>query len=251
MFAFFVPSSLEGIRFLPRLSARLGSYRGTALIRPSARSRFRPPAFTLLELIVVIVVIAALAGLIVTNVGGVEDDQAASIIQSELATIRKAALQFHRDLGQPPQYLAELMQSADPADAMGGWWWRQPADQPEARLYAYDPATQRGWNGPYVLAEYFSTNGADGLDETRESRVNAAGAVESVDSDGSASPARRLAILRSDTGPYPQAAESGRLTSHYQLVFNDASGELVVRFVANPTEATPEVVAELRLGVKP
>jgi prepilin-type N-terminal cleavage/methylation domain-containing protein len=219
-------------------------------------SSHRERAFTLLEMIVVVIVLAALAGLLVANVGGVERDQSDVLVASELATIRKAALRFQADLGQPPRYVAELLQSPDPADPMGGWWWRTQADRDELEargLLAWDPATGRGWNGPYVQPEVYSTSGgSDDLPEVRESRINAAGATETIDSDGAAAPPRRLSALRSDAAAFPQATtDAGRLVSHYQFVFDDPSGEVVARFVDDPTDADPAVIAELRLGVKP
>lgn len=236
--------------------------------------------FTLMELLLVVAIIGIVGGLAIVSLGGIRRNAEETLIRSELTVIRDAALLFKQDMGQHPQFIAELFQSPDPDDLMGGWWWRDGGNYPlldsdltpllpslpDVSLYSYDPVTRRGWNGPYIQRELLSGSN----NELRETRVNPDSALESlgaIDSTVGFEPPKSIAILRSDYGSFSQVSktnEGGTITrtiSHYQLVFNDSSGELVVRFVDNPhlgkflndsTETVTEldIVAEIRVGIK-
>lgn len=215
--------------------------------------------FTLVELLLVVAILGALAALVVSEMTGVEGDADRKIVRSELVKIREAIVRFKRDMGEAPYYLAELLQSPDPSDRLGGWWWRNAGQQPPTRLFRYDPATRRGWDGPYLRVEISSTETVGAGSEVRESRVGSSipyvdgneSSDESIDSSVASSPTERLAMLTSDFSAYKQVAIAGRLVSHYQLVFNDPSGEVAVRFVRDPSASTVDVVERIRLGIRP
>ena len=122
---------------------------------------------------------------------------------------------------------------------------------PDVSLFSHDPATRRGWNGPYLQSEIFSGNGNE-LEETRVNPDSALDNYGTIKSDAELSPPKKIAILKSDYSSFPQAAitEPEKTISHYQLIFNDSSGEIVVWFLDDPTITSPRTIAELRLGIK-
>lgn len=139
--------------------------------RDQARqSRGPRRAFTLTELLIVVALLSVIAGVALVHYNGVQDQAEQGLGQVELGQLANAVRQFALDMGEPPQFLCELMQSPDPDDAHHGWWWRDGGDHPAldtdgdpvcaaypARgLWVYDPATRRGWNGPYIKAELSS-----------------------------------------------------------------------------------------------
>lgn len=200
--------------------------------------------FTLVEMVVVVAILGVVAGIVVYLVAGAQDSAETKALQAELSEIRKASQRFAADMGEPPRYLAELMQSPEPADSLGGWWWRTDGT-PAPRLRSFDPAVARGWNGPYIKSEAVSS----GTQEATESRLKTASTYESAAS--SKPQGKRLSILLSDYSK-GQKKDGARLASHYQLDFTD-SNEIFVRFVQDPL-SPPEsaiVVARLGLGVRP
>jgi|WetSurMetagenome_2_1015567.scaffolds.fasta_scaffold28614_4 prepilin-type N-terminal cleavage/methylation domain-containing protein len=201
--------------------------------------------FTLAELLVVMAILALTSGLVIMAVGSVGRSTDTQLAQAECAEIRKAALRFAADMGQPPRYVAELLQSPDPSDALGGWWWRTDG-APATALRSFDPAIGRGWNGPYLHAEF--TSSGDG--QAAEARLLAASTTQTAASDNAAH--RRLAVLLSGYSTHPQKTVDGRLLSHYQMDYSD-SGEIFVRFVHDPSASSDQtvVVARLGLGIVP
>ncbi len=141
-----------------------------ARLDQTRQSRGLLTAFTLTELLIVVALLSVIAGLALVHYNGVQDQAEQGLAQVELGQLADAVRQFALDMGEPPQFLCELMQSPDPADAHHGWWWRNGGDHPvlnddgdpvcaayPARgLWVYDPATRRGWNGPYITAELSS-----------------------------------------------------------------------------------------------
>lgn len=219
--------------------------------------------FTLIELMIVMAVIAVISGMIVVQLQGIGRASDERLMVAELATIREAALRFKHDMGQPPQFIAELLQSPDPAnaDGMGGWWWRSNGNHPvpnaqlpalpNASLYVYDPAIDRGWNGPYLQRELLSGSENE-LSETRENPESALNSQGTIESDNSASLPKKMAILKSDYNSFPQVVTpSDRIVSHYQFVFDDSSGEIAVRFLNDPAITNPRVVVKINSGIKP
>ncbi len=221
-------------------------------------------AFTLIELMIVMAVIAVISGMIVVQLQGIGRASDEKLVVAELATIREAALRFKHDMGQPPQFIAELLQSPDPSniDGMGGWWWRSNGNHPvpnaqlpalpNASLYEYDPAIDRGWNGPYLQRELLSDI-ENKLREVRENPASASNSQGTIESDNTASPPKKMAILKSDYNSFPQVVTTSdeRIVSHYQFVFDDSSGEIVVRFLNDPAVTNPRVVAKINLGITP
>jgi prepilin-type N-terminal cleavage/methylation domain-containing protein len=205
----------------------------------------RTDGFTLVELLVTIAILSVVAGMAVYLVSGVQNSGETQAVQAELVTIRKACLRFKADMGEPPRYLAELLQSPSSSNGLGGWWWRTDGT-PAARLRSFDPVVGRGWNGPYLCAELTSA----AAEEASESRTNAGGVMESISSDNSAG--KHLTLLRSEYGCHPQKKDGDKTLSHFQLDFSVAD-RISVRFLHDPLQTPCEsnVVARLDLGLKP
>ncbi len=238
----------------------------------------------MIELMLVVAILVVIGGLAVVKLGGLGQNAEKLLVRSELTVIRDAVLRFKQDMGQPPQFVAELFQPPDQTDRMGGWWWRSDGNYPvldsllpplpDSSLYLYDPATRRGWNGPYLQSELLESELLGGINnELKVTRVNPLGAPEwrgEIDSETGMTPPKRIAMLRSDYGSFPQVSKTKgdgtvtRTISHYQFDFSDPSGEVIVRFLDSPhpyqflDEPNPliadlddEIVAEIRLGIKP
>lgn len=200
-----------------------------------------------MEVIIVVAILAVVAGLVVTLTGGANRRADEQMVAAECGELREAAQRFAIDMGEPPRLLAELIQSPDPSTTAGGWWWRTDSTPP-SRLYTFDPATRRGWNGPYVqgsLAEAATT-------ETAEIRRLTATTVQRTESNLSGSPKRGLGVIQSRYTSYPQKLDGARVVSHYQLDASDAN-ELAIRFVRDPlaADAAAGEVVRLGLGVAP
>lgn len=93
--------------------------------------------FTLLELLVVVSLMAVLATAALIANEGVNDRAEEDATRYEMAELRKALLQFRRDVGHFPATLNFLVNC-------------QVAD--DAACITWNPDTHRGWNGPYVSA---------------------------------------------------------------------------------------------------
>jgi prepilin-type N-terminal cleavage/methylation domain-containing protein len=212
---------------------------GTA--KKAATQRPRRNGFSLVEVLLVLAILALTAGLVVVVTTGIGEKTDTQLAQAECADLRKACLRFAADLGEPPRYVAELLQSPDPADALGGWWWRTDGT-PAPRLRSFDPATGRGWNGPYLQPEFLSSGGGP----ASETRLMTTSTVQTVASDDTGG--RRLAILISDYSTHPQKTVAGRLLAHYQMDYSDAR-EVHVRFVHDPSAPVAETVVVARLGL--
>lgn len=112
--------------------------------KPASLPMQQQRAFTLVELVSVVVVLVVLAGVAVSAAGEATTQAVRSASMTSLIAARDAIVGvghsrrdlvgrcFVRDLGRLPSRLAELL------DGRG--------------LPAYDPATDRGWRGPYVFA---------------------------------------------------------------------------------------------------
>jgi prepilin-type N-terminal cleavage/methylation domain-containing protein len=82
--------------------------------------RSRGRGFTLVELVMVVAMVALVAGMAVVAASGIGEKADTQVAQAECAEIRKACLRFAADMGEPPRALAELLQSPDPSDTLGG-----------------------------------------------------------------------------------------------------------------------------------
>lgn len=99
--------------------------------REGARAGVR--AMTLTELIVVLVILAGVAGLAISAVGFVAADSREQVTRASMVALRNAIdSKYKLNLGGPPRYAADLLRRRD-------------------ALPVFDPFTQVGWNGPYVL----------------------------------------------------------------------------------------------------
>ncbi len=196
-------------------------------------------------MLVVVALLGIVAGTVVMITSGVSQRTDDQMVQAECAEIRKAVHRFRADMGEPPRFLAELMQPPDPADASGGWWWRTNGT-PASSLRSFDPATRRGWSGPYLQSDLASP----ATQETAEYRLVGAATYEQATS--ALATGKRLAVLLSRYTTYPQQQDGARMVSHYQLDFSDPN-EAALRFIKDPL-ATPgqaQVVARLGLGLQP
>lgn len=225
----------------------------------------KPGGFTLLELLLCISIVAAMTGmaLVLINDSAIEVEE--KLVATELERIAEAVRRFNRDMGEPPAILAELMQSPDGSDNMGGWWWRDGMGipQPQERLLKFDPATGRGWNGPYLRAEAYSTPER----ELAEKRIDLGGTDTEIKSTSTEPEPKKLAILVSDYSLAPQyidrESDPHIMYSHYRLDytgFDDIDRqELKIRFVRyakipkNPVgyEYVADIFREVGTGVRP
>lgn len=95
--------------------------------------------FTLIELLVVVSLLAVLATMALISNEGVNEQAEIDATKYEMAELRKALLQFKRDVGAFPNDLLQLGSYSASAVAANGETY------PE-----WDKDTHRGWNGPYL-----------------------------------------------------------------------------------------------------
>lgn len=138
----------------------------------------RRPArrFTLLEMLIVISILAVLAGSVIVNLGSAGQRAAGDLGGHQLSQVREALLRFKRDMGYLPHEGRLIAANGSLIGTPAGvsdetaWrtWFNHPANmlclvkQPlatgggetdwlvDASLVSYDPATRRGWKGPYL-----------------------------------------------------------------------------------------------------
>lgn len=111
----------------------------------------RIQGFTLLELLVVVTLMALMAGVALLAGDGVEDQARYDATKVEMAELRKALLQFRRDVGHFPD-AAGLIVAENRLALLSNC---QSNDATKINTYdvgcsAWNPDTHRGWNGPYV-----------------------------------------------------------------------------------------------------
>ncbi len=99
--------------------------------------------FTLLELLTVLALIAMVAAVALVAYDGVRDQAEYDATKAEMAELRKALLQFRRDVGDFPADLLQLgSYSASAVTATGKHY-------PE-----WDKDAHRGWHGPYISRSF-------------------------------------------------------------------------------------------------
>lgn len=138
----------------------------------TGRLGFGRRAFTLLEMTIVVAILAIIAGAALMAYDSTGDAASKDLVRHDMGVLAQAIRQFKADMGEPPQFIAELLQS--PAtnlshstfDGLGGWWWRTQAGAymapyPAANLWSFDPTVRRGWRGPYLRIEGRSAAGAE------------------------------------------------------------------------------------------
>lgn len=87
---------------------------------------------TLTELIVVLVILVGIAALAVSAVGYVAADSREQVTQASMTTLRNVIdAKFRLNFGGPPRYMSNLLHQGAALD--------------------FNPSTQTGWSGPYVL----------------------------------------------------------------------------------------------------
>lgn len=122
----------------------------------------RQGGFTLVELLVVITLVGLLAIGIVVSLDGVDEHARERLTKAEMGELRKALLQFRRDVGHLPGVGSPFPSAED--EVLGLLKECQSDNEPvdvadDARLTydagcgVYNIDTARGWNGPYVLPE--------------------------------------------------------------------------------------------------
>lgn len=103
----------------------------------------RTKGFTLLELLTVLALIAVVAAVALAAYDGVGEQAEYDAAKVEMAEVRKALLQFRRDVGDFPADLLQLgSYSASAVTALGN-------------TYAeWDKDAHRGWHGPYISRSF-------------------------------------------------------------------------------------------------
>lgn len=201
---------------------------------PTGRLHGRPPqGFTLLELLATVAIVAAIAGVAVIAADGQQDRARRDLIQADLGRIGEATRRFRSDVGRSPKAIAELLQSPQSTDALGGWWWPGAMAVP-----LYDPVIARGWNGPYLMPELRTSVSVHGIEP------NYAAAIDSTTYD----PVNKhLALLTDASQDTTTDAGPKTIRSPYDLTIS--SGRLHVRFI----DPSPRAMAmpALDCGIPP
>lgn len=119
---------------------------------------YRIQGFTLLELLVVVSLMAVLATVALLANEGVSDQAELDATKVEMAELRKALLQFRRDVGHFPD-AAGLIAEGERLALLSSC---QSIDNTKINTTAgvsyddgcnvWNPDTHRGWHGPYVAA---------------------------------------------------------------------------------------------------
>jgi len=103
----------------------------------------RIQGFTLLELLVVVTLLAVLASVAILANDGVNEQATLDATKYEMTEIRKALLQFKRDVGALPNDLLQLGSYSVSAVTATG------------EIYSeWDQDTHRGWHGPYLSSGF-------------------------------------------------------------------------------------------------
>jgi len=159
------------------------------MTRATARNTIRPrpgqAGFTLLELLVVLSVLAAVAGIGVLALGGVTQDTRAELVRAEMNQIANAIRRFRADTGYWPKKGVFEHDDVDKVDNPGSFsqLFVQPKDG-AGDILPHDPASDSGWNGPYLreldavtvtVGENFGSDGSGLPTDGPETQVSGVG----------------------------------------------------------------------------
>lgn len=109
-------------------------------MRHRTRPTLRRSAFTLLEVMLVLVIIAAIAGIAVVNIGGIQERSYRRIASTQISNLGTMLEQYKLEVGSYPTQLSHLHEM--PSDLADPSKWVQylkepvPAD-PWGRAYEY------------------------------------------------------------------------------------------------------------------
>lgn len=141
---------------------------------PIHRMTHRPPgprkAFTLIELLVVIAILAVVAGGVIAVYDDAHRRAEEGMAQRQLATLRDALLRFRVDMGYFPGEGPLAVEHLDlrgfhhigrgndenarvrwAAHPMNFWMlYERPVDRLNPNRWLWNPASARGWRGPYL-----------------------------------------------------------------------------------------------------
>lgn len=108
--------------------------------------RNRRSAFTLLEVMLVLVILAAIAGIAVVNLGGIQDSANKKLVQTQISGLKTACEQYRLEVGQYPSTLNDL--------------YEQPSDLPDPSKWVQiykEPIKPDPWNNELE----YENSGAD------------------------------------------------------------------------------------------
>lgn len=110
--------------------------------------------FTLVELLVVLTLLGILAVGVVMSADGVEDDANVKLTKVEMSELRKALLQYRRDVGFFPDGRNDSRDEDKKLELLSGCQDTEPAEPDfDADCKPFNIDRGRGWHGPYVLIE--------------------------------------------------------------------------------------------------
>jgi prepilin-type N-terminal cleavage/methylation domain-containing protein len=122
--------------------------------------RFTSHAFTMIEMLVVVCILAAMAGLVVPLMGTTQDDSMRNVTIASMGAVRDAIMGasttpgYYQDMkyvngiapsNKAPQWIRDLFVRPR-RDGMRS----APTDLEVDLVPEYDPATRKGWRGPYL-----------------------------------------------------------------------------------------------------
>jgi len=113
----------------------------------------RIQGFSLLELLVVVTLLAVLASVALLANDGVNDQAELDATRYEMAELRKALLQFRRNVGHFPD-AAGLIAADNRLALLINCQATVAGVSYDAGCDAWNPDTHRGWHGPYVSSGF-------------------------------------------------------------------------------------------------
>jgi prepilin-type N-terminal cleavage/methylation domain-containing protein len=136
------------------MSAQLGE-------RHLKHSRWSTPrAFTLIELLIVVCILAVMAGLVIPLMGTTQDAALKDVTVASMSAVREAIMGgpssagYHLDMkyidAQPPNKVPQTIRDLFVRPRLDGMRSDPDSDPESVLVPRYDPATRKGWRGPYL-----------------------------------------------------------------------------------------------------